>query len=454
MYHIGFFYHLPLTWRGGADLVLGYTGEMFRFYLISNSIIPRKYHSMTSHYTDLSFPILFKENGDNVYEIKFLADILKDEQNSGNVFEIKRDDKDDSSYITLNGNNIISLYDYTEKEKRLLYLVLNKFVLITDIDELRSKSTKISSSDVFQEYKWKSVITEFKKYLDSVDIRKIVSSLYVNVWDYHRTKIGGDDSYSVYRVAKLLDETVVTDEYLNDIIGLGEICIEKESGYTSYFPRPNIPFGVYEGEDLEAEKQKIISKYSKEEHMAWLFYHQLFKQQSYSAQIPHLQKSLAIITQELNNSFNLSKLSKVDERFFTGYDNLLNVNKYMYRVQKNMPVLNVIISGGIPYDEEAIYRKKIKEAIENLCNKYFVVIITGNANGAEGIALNYALTEKIEFINEYTTWTMLGKDRKIERARNMAEKADLILLTDSDHYLSKNFIAIANELSIPIKFID
>ena len=82
-----------------------------------------------------------------------------------------------------------------------------------------------------------------------------------------------------------------------------------------------------------------------------------------------------------------------------------------------------------------------------------MIIITGRAEGAETIALYYALDEKIEFVNEYTMWTMLGKDKKIERAKSMAERADLILLTDTDNYLTKNFKIIATELNIPIRTI-
>ena len=453
MYHIGFFYHLPMTWRSGANLVLGYNGNKFRFYLVSNSIIPRKYRDMTSHYTNLSFPILFKADGDNANEIYFLADILKDESKNGNCFHIVKDDDIKASLITLNGRSIFDIYPYTEKEAKLLNLLLIQFLLMNEIADLRSRSTMISSEDVFREYKWKSVISDYKKYLDSIDIKSVVSSLYVKVWDYHKTKVGGDDSYYVYRNAQLKDGSVVTDEYLNEIIGLGTVCIEQESGYTSYFPRPNIPFGVYTGDILEAEKQRIISKYSKEEHMAWLFYHQLFKQRTYQAEITKLQKTYDEVRQELESSYNLFKISKVDERFFTGRDNLLNVNKFMYRVQEKKPKLNVIISGGVPYGKEVEYRKKIRAEIEKLCNDYFVIIITGRAEGAETIALYYALDEKIEFVNEYTMWTMLGKDKKIERAKSMAERADLILLTDTDNYLTKNFKIIATELNIPIRTI-
>ena len=453
MYHIGFFYHLPKTWRNGTDLVLGYDGNKFRFYFVSNSIIPWKYRDMINSYRNLSFPILFKEDGDNASEIYFMSDIFKDGTKDGNYFQIVRGDNIKDSFISLNGHNILDIYPYTEKEVKLLNLVLIQFLLLKKIVDLRSKLTITPFDDSFRKHKWKSITSDFKRYLDTIDIKHIVSSLYVKVWDHHKIKVGDNDTYDVYRYAKLNDDSVVIDEYLKDIIGLGEVCIVQESSYTGNFSRPDIPFGVYEGDVLEAEKQRIISNYSKEEHMAWLFYYQLLKQHKYQTEILKIQKVYDEVRQELESNYNLIKLSKADQRFFIGWDNLMNVNKYIYRVQENKPELNVIISGSVPYGEQTKYRNKIRAEIDKLCADYFVIIITGGAKGAETIALDYALEEKIQFVNEYVQWTMLGKDIKIERAKSMAERADLILLTDIDNYLTQNFKIIANELNIPIRII-
>ena len=85
---------------------------------------------------------------------------------------------------------------------------------------------------------------------------------------------------------------------------------------------------------------------------------------------------------------------------------------------------------------------------------YNVEIISGNADGAEHESLQYALENKLEFVNEYTTWTMLGKDRKIERYKEMVQMADVVYLTDfEDSYLYKNFISVANEFNVPVEII-
>ena len=135
----------------------------------------------------------------------------------------------------------------------------------------------------------------------------------------------------------------------------------------------------------------------------------------------------------------------------------------------NYPIKRIIISGKLPEknryglnfletaNDEAIRKRlvnKIKIIIENLLINFNVEIITGNADGAEHIAFQYALDNKIEFVNEYTKWTILGKDRKIDRYKEMANLADMIYLIDyNDSYLYNNFLSVASELEVPVQII-
>ena len=51
-------------------------------------------------------------------------------------------------------------------------------------------------------------------------------------------------------------------------------------------------------------------------------------------------------------------------------------------------------------------------------------------------------------------WTMLGKDRGIQRARKMTEMSNVIYLTgNKDYFLNKNFISASDEYGKEVRFI-
>lgn len=59
--------------------------------------------------------------------------------------------------------------------------------------------------------------------------------------------------------------------------------------------------------------------------------------------------------------------------------------------------------------------------------------------------------KKISFVNEYTKWTMLGEDRRMKRYQEMTQDVDLIcLIGDSNNYLYKNFLDIAEQNNIQV----
>ena len=155
--------------------------------------------------------------------------------------------------------------------------------------------------------------------------------------------------------------------------------------------------------------------------MAYLFYEQLSKQEIASMELLKWRHLLEEKKGELKKEFIIDKLSSLDQRFFydfrreDGHEELLeSLNRYLYRVQLNLPDLKVIISGNTPIIDPSDYIAynytpgndikssiKIGKIIEELEEKYHVVLITGNAKGAENLALKYALKNKIEFINFY-----------------------------------------------------
>ena len=465
MYKFGFFFHLPANGRLYQELVLGFDGEIFRFYFVDNDMIPNKYHYSTDIYYKLNLPILYRAQGNKVTNIIFFNDLIIEDLTEKSIcsqqIKVIVGDSSESNDLIDGSKSIFDNNYLTEREIEFGKLILEKFISNQYIDKLKADVTYISASDLHREHKWKGVVKRFKEYINSVDLEKILTSLWVKVWDYHKTKIGDDDTYYVYREAKLLDGTIITDPYLKNIIGLGKECIEKESGYTSYFPRPNIPFGVYENEVLVAEKRKIIGKYSKEEHMGWLFYNQLFKQESIKIDITNWEQRRKVAMNNLENHFYYIELNSLDNRLFYDFssyiknhnDILKRINRLIYYIQENIPQIYVIISGTLPFGEENKWTNKIQETINFLSADKRLILVSGNANGAEHEAMRYALENQIEVISDYNNWTLCGRDQCAERAKDMIAKSQLLIITECKSNMSKNLLFEAKVKGIPVKII-
>lgn len=459
MFHLGYFYNLPGTYNKGRVLVLGFVESCFKFYATEYNLIPQHYYYNTNNYHNLAYPVLFNLNGDSINEIIFLKDLeIVSNSTKENIdgFSILRLHENDMFCLQHNGNSNLFEVGYSEKEKEFTLLLVNYTASQMLTQKYADSSNYISASDEHIDYRWKKVISTYKNYIDSIDLQNLLSSLYVKVWDHHFLKVGGDDRYYVYRLAYLQDGTNIEDPYLKELIGLGEVCIEKDSGYTSYFERPNIPFGEYEGEVLEDEKKRIISKYSKEEHMGWLFYHKLFEQRKDSEELQKWQGECSKTYTELNKKLSISKIPKIDQRFFyeLSNDKLPLFNEYIERTLRNLPDYKIVFSGTVNEKERPQFIKQLSKIIEELSQKYNVLIVTGNSDGAEKYALNFATQHYIDFITNYSEWTMLGRERGMERARKMSEIADMIYLTgDIENYLYKNFISASNECGKEVRYI-
>lgn len=465
MFKFGFFFHLPANGRLYQELVLGFDGKMFRFYFVDNDIIPSKYHNSTDRYYELDWSVLYSSQGNKVTNIIFFNDLNIEDLSFKNIsslqFKVIVGESAESNDLIYGSKSIFENNYLTEREIEFGKLVLEKFISNQYLDKLRAEATYISASDIYREHKWKGVVNRYKEYIDSVDLEKILNSLWVKVWDYHKTKIGDDDTYYVYREAKLLDGTIITDPYLKNIIGLGEDCVERESGYTSYFPRPNIPFGVYENEILAAEKRRIIDRYSKEEHMGWLFYNQLFKQENIKKDITKWEQRRKSAIDNIETHFYYVELNSLDNRLFYEFsshiinhdDILKRINRLIYYIQENTPSIYVVISGTLPFGEENKWSNKIQETIKSLSADKRLILISGNANGAEQVSMRYALENQIEVISDYSNWTLCGRDRCSERAKDMIAKSQLLIITECKSDLSKNLLFEAKAKGIPVKII-
>lgn len=471
-YKIGYYFHFPQNGRSNEELVLCLSQDKFRFFLVNCSLIPKKWIDKNSSYYDLSMPVLCKVKDEQVCEIRFLSDLSVDDKARSLIGIPMVDDN-----LT---SNISDLYN--NKEIELTMLLAKQVYARKKIFFLSETAYEITPNIL--ESKRKKIIAKFKEHIDSFHINEILSSIQVRVWDYYKSKIGDDDTYYIYREAKILNDSIKVDNYIKEIIGLGEHCIYKDSGYTNQLKKyakdflETHPLGDYTDDILEKEKQRLCSMYSKEEHMAYLFFEQLNKQQETIKEIKQYEHIITEIEKKLKKDFMKEKLSSIDDRLFYDFgvreshtSQLEQINKYILRLQSNLPVLKVIITGNTPviseksrcyYDinagmtqNESVYFQKIGEIIEFLSKTNQIVLISGNANGAETLAVRYASKNKIECINGYTEWTMLGKDRKIDRAYKMVEKADLIIITGQyDYYITKNMLQAAKDLKKPVKVIE
>ena len=476
MYYFGYYYHLPLTARLKSEIVLLMKNGMFSFMKVDNRLIPFKVRDMSSNYYDLSMPVLCHSIGNTITEVIFLSDVpfVNEEKHDGFSFDLNIDDK--SSVLKYNDQPFIDYNIDDCKDVQFAHLIEGLVGAKKRIGLLKQTVAFITPG-FFKEKDIEQIVSALKRIIESYDLEKILSSLSVVVTDHYRSKIGGDDTYWIDRTANLEDKTTKTDEYIDKIIGIGTKCIHRDSGYTSNLRAyaPNVYIGEYSGLELEKEKERILSKYSREEHMAYLIFSKLDEKKMALNELGGWNNKIEEIERKLNEEFCVDKLSHIDERFFGGSYNveiselLENVNNLIRRIILNLPSIRIIFSGALPagssyscfgYSSQKkimhqAYVRKINQIIEDLLQKYNVEIITGNAEGAEGISLRYAIGRKVKFVNMYTDWTMLNKDRKMERFYEMVKMADKVFLTDYniDSYLYKNFVVVAKELNIPIEII-
>ncbi len=485
MYNIGYYYHLPfLDYRTKDGLVLCLTDNGFKFFLVNHSLIPTKYNGHDLPYYDLSMPIICTVGENRAYDVQFLMDlpIYDNIDNCTSLsFYVKKSEY--SATLYYNRQPVTNLYFESEIEKKLVPLLTNNVVAEKQMYSLIKVITYISANSLDE--KKQKVIRDFKRHIDSFDMEKILSSLYVKEWDSLRTKIGDDDTYSIYREAKLLDETIIVDDYIKKTIGLGESCIYRDSGYTNQLERDaegfleNQPLGIYSGETLEHEKQRILSMYTKEEHMAYLFFEQLEKQNKCSQIHAKWKKTYDDSSEELNKDSLIKTMKSIEKCFFYDYTFLKDpskflakINNYLYRIQ-HFPQLKVIITGsnipiidkndqygydmntGLPRYESRCF-KKIGEALETLIKEHNVIVICGDTKRirVDNLSYKYSIENKIPTICPSFDDTKTGRNNHLDRAYEIAKMADLIILAgDPDSDIAKNYLLVAKELNIPVKLL-
>lgn len=314
-YKLGFFYNLPFSFRHSNRLIVAFDYDHLTFRRIQKELLPRMNSSNMSYYS-FDYPILYTEDhSGEISSISFLSDIpvryntkiegkglelfvpfwgLKNPQNAcvciNDYLRVRTQETAPFVQIFDNGKELFTLPDFLFRN-RLLYddnlldvnpaslfyrSVITYSILSRIVNSIRSNAKRFSVFSVLHDYSpfdnMYKVIHGIKDYVNSFEIEDLLQDLEVEVSEHFRHKIGDDDSYSVHRQATLSSPIANNDNYLKNLIGIGGTQIYSDSGYCSAesMRLENLITGKYTGQILEDEKQKIISSYSKEEHLGYI----------------------------------------------------------------------------------------------------------------------------------------------------------------------------------------
>ena len=282
MYKVGYFFHL----NGAVDktLVLCFSGSFFRFYVVRKELIPWKYWNVDYRQRRIpKCPVLCFITGEDVSEIVFLNDVPV--SNGDETYQGYYMTKEGTTHLLCkDGQSIIGYQNNIgEKEKSFFELFTNIIYVQKEIKKLDDEINFFHYSNL-SSHRYE-IISKYQKIIDSFDITKIVSSLKIENVDHMCKKIGDDESYYIDRVVELEDKNVIVDDYIRSLVGIGTENIYSDTGFmlaeklkmeAQDFIDKN-PLGLYSDEKLNIEKQRIIDKYSREAHMAFLFFEQFEK---------------------------------------------------------------------------------------------------------------------------------------------------------------------------------
>lgn len=263
-YKIGYFYNIICYSYWRCIIIATYNNHTFVYKNIDESMMPHNLHYTNMAYYTYDYPVLYKENDSGeITEVVLISDLLSEIANN------------DFEYIPVktSGNKIIQDAKILKNGEEIVFDdfsndVLNSFSIRASLNKMRYEAELPIIIEPYLEE-----VRKLKKYIDSINIKEILKSLKVTVSESFITKVGGDDRYKVYRTASISNEVASQDEYLRKIWGLGEECIHSDSGYTSAYNMriKDLIVGEYKDSVLEEEKNRLMLKYSKEEHLGYLF---------------------------------------------------------------------------------------------------------------------------------------------------------------------------------------
>ena len=287
-------------------------------------------------YYTYDYPVLYKENDSgDITEVVLISDLLSEIANN------------DFEYIPVktSGNKIIQDAKILKNGEEIVFDdfsndVLNLFSIRVSLNKMRYEAEQPILIEPYLEE-----VKKLKKYIDSINIKEILKSLKVSVSESFINKVGGDDRYMVYRTASISNEVASQDEYLKKIWGLGKECIHSDSGYTSAYNMriKDLIVGEYKDSVLEEEKNRLMLKYSKEEHLGYLF-SALMVERNWIRQydLPTLESLYATEKDKFRNKWPIEFVEntnrEVEKLFYPLSNRVDNVNEILQNINSQIHI--------------------------------------------------------------------------------------------------------------------
>ena len=471
MYKLGFFYNLPANVARVKALFLCYENQGFRFYSLKKHELPRKYQDITSNYYMFCYPIICRVIDDEISELYFIEDLpLLSDKKSKSPFKLKIEDRGywgPSAKLYFKNNEFQVKFTLSNKEERLLEL-------LTTIGAAKKRMTELYEACHYiapERYDWDDsfVMFDLLHKLNSVDLKSILSSLYVEIRDlYLHSRRECDWVYEVKRTARLDDDNVVVDKYISDLIGLGEnVVIHQNYGYKCNEEKESLefieahPIGVYKGRQLQREKKRIISKYSRECHMASLIFEEIGRQRN----AEYISNAWQMKAHECANSIDKEFTSKIRSLHESLYydmeytkDFMRLINNTIDRAQR-LPALTVWFLAA-DSNNSLDYRTKIYSKVQSLLEKFNVSLVIGHQH-----EISHLLSDcRKEYLLEYYKWSKPYMNKRVsiddqidEQISSLIQSTDMICIIGSMNYVldvtSMKIISKAKEIDIPIEIV-
>lgn len=472
MYKLGFFYNLPANVAKKNALFLCYENQGFRFYSFKKHMLPRKYQDIHSNYYSFCYPTICRIIDDEINDLYFIEDLpLLSDKKSKSPFKLIIEDN--AGYrpfakLYFGKKQFEEQFPLTENQEKLLELLTTCGAAKKRMAELNETCNYITP----ERYNWDdgSVMFDLLHKLHSIDLESVLSSLYVEVSDlYVHDRSECDWVYEVRRTAKL-DENVIVDKYIKDLIGLGErVVVHQNYGYKCNEEKESLefiqehPLGVYKGRQLQREKKRILSKYSKECHMASLIFEEIGRQRKAEFIYRSWQLEALKCANCIDRNYT-SRISSLQECLYYHMeyeyrDNFLPlINKTIDRAQR-YPALTIWFLSA-DSDKCLDLESKIFSKVQSLLEKFNVRLIVGHQYQISQIVSKC----RKEYLLEYYTWRKpymnqrLSIEEQIDQSiSTLMQYADKIYILgkveDISGVTSKKIILKAKENKIPIEIV-
>lgn len=343
-YKIGYYYQNRLMrdeFHHSNRLVASFTDNHLEFKFISDDLWPhfyerleysrykddffrqnryvRQFNPYSFNYDCLDYPVIYFDGQDGiVQELFFLSDVPITKKNQIlDGFSISEPGKDIyNTFLLYDGDPLFSSYNEEISNELLFYKsVIHQFAIQRKVGFLKKESEPTC------EYFLSDEVKQIKEYLDSINLEEMLSDLKVNVHEWHHVKLGDDDSYGIVRTVSVSNPIANDDGYLSRIIKPGDEDIYYDRGFAPWHTLryeasdflDKHPLGEYTGELLENEKRRIISSYSREDHLIHLLIKRFVDRDKNRLELPDWEKRLEEVSDSLSNKFHINELLRIRE---------------------------------------------------------------------------------------------------------------------------------------------